>query len=246
MKIQFVKHSCFAVTMPSATLIFDYSRGGVPELDPQLPVYVFISHAHGDHFNPEVIDEVRNYPSVTFIVSSDIPEKDREAMKKRASHDRKFVYVGADERAEFPELTVRTLKSTDEGVAFVIEIDRKKIYFAGDLHWWTWEGESDEAEEAMKQAFIREMDKIKDEHFDLAFLVLDPRQEDRYWWGFDYFMKNVGASHAFPMHSWGKYKLVENLIADPCSETYRKNIIPVHQSGEIFMVEGIDSKPGMV
>lgn len=234
MKIQFIKHSCFVVTMPSATLIFDYSRGELPELDQELPVFAFISHVHNDHFNPAIVDELENYPSVTFIVSSDIPEKDREAMQKKASDDRRFICMDADEQAHFPELTVKTLKSTDEGVAFVIEMDRKKIYFAGDLHWWTWEGESDEAEDAMKQAYIHEMDKIKGEQFDLAFLVLDPRQEDRYWWGFDYFMKNIGAKHAFPMHCWGKYQLIDKLLTEPFSESYRENVVPVHQSGEVL------------
>lgn len=237
MKIQFVKHSCFAVTTPSVSLIFDYSRGELPELERELPVFAFISHAHDDHFNPAIVDALKDYPSVTFIVSSDVPEKDREAMQKKASDDRKFVYMDADEQARFPELTVKTLKSTDEGVAFIVEADGKKIYFAGDLHWWTWEGESDEAEEEMKQAFIHEMDKIKGEQLDLAFLVLDPRQEDRYWWGFDYFMKNVGAKHALPMHSWGKYQLIEKLLAEPFSESYRENIFPVHQSGEVFLID---------
>lgn len=237
MKIQFVKHSCFAVTTPSVSLIFDYSRGELPELERELPVFAFISHAHDDHFNPAIVDALKDYPSVTFIVSSDVPEKDREAMQKKASDDRKFVYMDADEQARFPELTVKTLKSTDEGVAFIVEADGKKIYFAGDLHWWTWEGESDEAEEEMKQAFIHEMDKIKGEQLDLAFLVLDPRQEDRYWWGFDYFMKNVGAKHALPMHSWGKYQLIEKLLTEPFSESYRENIFPVHQSGEVFLID---------
>lgn len=236
MKIHFIKHSCFAIEMLSATLIFDYSRGELPDFNRELPVYVFISHAHNDHFNPQIVNELQDYPDVTFVISSDIPEADRRVMKEQALGDRESIYIDADKSVVFPELTVRTLKSTDEGVAFVIEIDQKKIYFAGDLHWWTWEGESDEAEEAMKQAFIHEMDKIGGENFDLAFLVLDPRQEERFWWGFDYFMKNVGAAHAFPMHCWGKYQLIDELLAVDCSETYRKNIVPVHRSGEIFCI----------
>ena len=36
---------------------------------------------------------------------------------------------------------IRTLKSTDEGVAFLVEAEGKSIYHAGDLNWWYWEGE---------------------------------------------------------------------------------------------------------
>ena len=39
---------------------------------------------------------------------------------------------------------IRTLRSTDEGVAFVVHYAGKTIYHAGDLNWWHWEGEPDE------------------------------------------------------------------------------------------------------
>ncbi len=40
---------------------------------------------------------------------------------------------------------IRTLRSTDEGVAFVVHYAGKTIYHAGDLNWWHWKkGEPDE------------------------------------------------------------------------------------------------------
>jgi L-ascorbate metabolism protein UlaG (beta-lactamase superfamily) len=152
-----------------------------------------------------------------------------------------MVYMQADETRSFPELTVSTLKSTDEGVAFILEIDGRRIFFAGDLHWWTWKGEIDEAESAMKDAFFHEIDKIRGTAFDLAFLVLDPRQEERYWWGFDAFMKATDTKYAFPMHSWGKYVLVDLLKSNPASESYRDKVVSVHEKGEIFTL-GLDSE----
>jgi L-ascorbate metabolism protein UlaG (beta-lactamase superfamily) len=238
MKIQFVKHSCFVVTLSSAILIFDYAQGELPEFDGNLPVYVFASHAHGDHFNPEIIEKTKQLKQVTYVFSGDIP-----VQSLMTQHP--IVSMNADESRSFPELAVSTLKSTDEGVAFVIETEGKCIYFAGDLHWWTWKGETDEAEAAMKDAFFNEINKIRGKEFDLAFLVLDPRQEERYWWGFDAFMRTTQTRYALPMHSWGKYDLVDRLIADPVSEPYRQAILPVHEKGEIFSL-GVDSKARMV
>ena len=33
------------------------------------------------------------------------------------------------------------LKSTDEGVAFLVEVNGVVIYHAGDLNWWHWDEE---------------------------------------------------------------------------------------------------------
>lgn len=38
-------------------------------------------------------------------------------------------------------MTVETLPSTDEGVAWFVTAEGKFIFHAGDLNWWHWEGE---------------------------------------------------------------------------------------------------------
>lgn len=235
MKVQFIDHSGFVVTLPTAILVFDYYQGELPEFDDALPVYVFVSHTHRDHFNPVIVDKTQHLKRVTYVMSFDIPMKLRQAVsKKTAPGNHTVIYMDADDHASLPELSVRTLKSTDEGVAFIIEIDGRRIYFAGDLHWWTWPGEVESIDQMMTDAFMKEMDKIKGMSFDLAFLVLDPRQEERYWWGFDYFMKNTETKCAFPMHMWGQYDLISRFIEKAETETYRKAIVPIHETGEIF------------
>ena len=41
---------------------------------------------------------------------------------------------------EIGNLKIRTLKSTDLGVAFMVETEGRRIYHAGDLNRWQWEG----------------------------------------------------------------------------------------------------------
>ena len=50
----FLGHSGFAVELPSVTLLFDWTEGELPALRPEVPLLVFASHAHGDHFRPEI------------------------------------------------------------------------------------------------------------------------------------------------------------------------------------------------
>ena len=89
--------------------------------------------------------------------------------------------------------TVSTLKSTDEGVAFLVKTEGKTIYHAGDLHWWDWPGEPEEDNKMMERQYKEELESLKKESIDYAFIVLDPRQEESETLGIDYFIKNVGA-----------------------------------------------------
>ena len=77
---------------------------------------------------------------------------------------------------------MRTLKSTDEGVAFLIRIGERIIYHAGDLNWWHWEEESPRYNKLMMQRYQREIEKLEGRHIDVAFVPADPRQGEQYYW----------------------------------------------------------------
>lgn len=47
--------------------------------------------------------------------------------------------------------TVKTLFSTDEGVAFLLRCSEGTIYHAGDLNDWVWNGEPDEENRQAKE-----------------------------------------------------------------------------------------------
>ena len=138
--------------------------------------------------------------------------------------------------SESPVLTVETLTSTDEGVAFLVTCEGVRLYHAGDLNWWTWIGETNEEYEDMKNRFFLEMEKLRGRTFDAAFVPLDPRQEERYYWGFDAFMRTADAKAVFPMHFWGDPSVINKLLADPVSEPYRDRIRKVGREGEEFLI----------
>ena len=70
----------------------------------------------------------------------------------------------------------------------------------------------------------------------MAFVVLDPRQEERYWWGIDYFLKVVKVNTVFPMHCWGKYWVIRQFINEKIASGYCHKIINVNQEGECFRI----------
>ena len=146
MKVTYLEHSGFAAEYKEYVLIFDWYRGSLPEFDQQKKIYVFASHSHYDHFNKKIFGWSEQYPDVRYILSADIAGKEQsEELSERT------VYVTANKKYDFDGIKVQTLQSTDEGVAFIVYMEDKVIYHAGDLNWWHWEEETESYNEQMRQ-----------------------------------------------------------------------------------------------
>ena len=124
-----------------------------------------------------------------------------------------------------PDIRLRTFPSTDEGVAFLLEIDGQTIYHAGDLNWWYWPGEPDPWNPDMEQAFRLQADRIAQIPIDLAFLTADPRQHEGWLLGLDYLMRHGQIRHAVPMHFWNQKSIPAKVVKADCAAPYRENII---------------------
>jgi L-ascorbate metabolism protein UlaG (beta-lactamase superfamily) len=229
MKIKYIEHSCFSVELDNVILLFDYFKGELPDFDEEKTICVFSSHNHHDHFNISIFELLRKYPKVKYILSKDIKKKfGRKFFNTHGVNDatyEKIEFIGSYQTIETSDLRVETLNSTDEGVAFIVTADDKTIYHAGDLNLWWWNGREESKNENAREQYQKEIDKIKNRHFDAAFVVLDPRQEDKFYLGFDYFMKNTDTDKVYPMHFWGDSSVAERLKGMNCSEAYRYKIV---------------------
>lgn len=241
MKITYIHHSSFSVEMEKAVFLFDYFEGELPAFPKEKELVVFASHKHHDHFDCSVFRLAEKYPTVRFLLSKDIrmSENYRRRMgisDEAASH---ITYMGKNLKEEFfvagEQLAVETLASTDEGVAFLLNYEGKSLYHAGDLNWWTWIGETEREYADMTGRFKAEMEKIRGRHFDAAFVPLDPRQEERYFWGLDYFMRVTDTDVVFPMHFWGDFSVIDRLLMEEVSKPYRKNVQKIHKTGEAII-----------
>ena len=195
MKVTFIEHSGFMVEMEQNVLLFDYYQGEIPSFDGSKTLYVFASHSHADHYDPAIWKLKEQYKDIHYILSDDIKDNEDAVVMK------------AHEKKEVAGIEIETLRSNDMGVAFLVKVEVKTIYHAGDLNWWHWNGEPEEDNEYYKKTFQDEMKYLEGKKIDLAFMLLDPRQEDKYCWGMNYFLEHTDSKVVFPMHCFEHYKI---------------------------------------
>ena len=231
-KVWYLYHSGFAVQTDNHFFIFDYWRdkpknegldSGV--IDPaalrDFDVIVFSSHRHGDHYNRCVLQWKRDIPKIRYILSDDIRDPGDAFM------------IGPGSTFKQPDFNVQTLKSNDEGVAFIIDADDMRIFHAGDLNWWHWEGEPDDYNESMAATYKSQIELLTGKHIDLAFIPVDPRLEEQYYWAIDYLMKTVDVRSVVPMHFGDDTAIVKRLLEDPVTLEYRNRILDFTKRGEM-------------
>ena len=209
MNITYIHHSGFLVETEDYYYLFDYEFGMLPRLKAEKPIFVLSSHSHKDHYNPDVFGKLTGMGQVRAVLSDDIfPPEGVDVLRVTPEQSYRLA----------PQVTLTTLRSTDQGVAFLIEDQGQLIYHAGDLNDWVWEGEPDDWNEEMTAAYRRQIrllgEKLDGRAIDTAFVVLDPRQEAHYARGLCYFLENIPARQVYPMHYWGNPAIIESFLAD--------------------------------
>ena len=138
------------------------------------------------------------------------------------------------ERWEKGDVKVLTLKSTDEGVAFCVTAEGKKIYHAGDLNDWHWNEESDEWNLRMLGRYKKFTQPLKGQEIDVGFIPMDPRQEENYALGLEWFLQIADCKKIYPMHTWGQYELIGKWIDEHPDSPHRDKIVRIYQPGDEF------------
>ena len=240
MKVTYVYHSCFVVELTHIVLIFDYFKGELPPIPEEKPILMFASHKHHDHFSLDVFGQFPERKNVSYVLSNDIRLSKNYFQSHQISDKvmERVKKVGKNQTYTFDiegnVVEVETFTSTDEGVAYLIKAEGKTIYHAGDLNWWTWIGESEQEYAEMTHKYKEEIAKLSNRKIDLAMVVLDPRQEERYDWGFDYFMKNTKTEQVIPMHCWEKYEVMQRFLGEEKAREYANRVCTYSKEGEVL------------
>lgn len=247
--IHFLHHSSFAVEFPEKVLIFDWFdparfpevpfQGRLPEF-PGKRLYFFASHKHRDHFDMDILKMQKHPGEVHFILSKDC--KMSPNFLKKHGYDPAVLkplirYVEGPGDLEVDDLTIHTLRSTDEGVAFYVETEGKTIYHAGDLHWWQWEGVGDLINGKMERDYKHQLRYLEGKLINYAFVVLDPRLKENQFLGMDYFMKQVLADHVFPMHTWQDFSIIERYKSRSDNKSFTDRIVEITGENETFLFD---------
>lgn len=233
-KITHLFHSGYAVETANHFLIFDYyqpvpgknlsiNEGIITSdyLKTKKNIFVFVSHNHGDHFDPAVLEWAKENPEITYIFSSDVQTN----TSKLNCH-----ILSAYEQKNVGQVAITTFGSTDQGISFFVQIHGLSIFHAGDLNWWDWTGESLAERQTAETAFKGEIEKIAEKitNIDIAFFPVDRRMEESYSKGAEYFAAKFQPKLLVPMHFGNDFSatkafaLKAQTLAIPTLEISRK------------------------
>ncbi len=232
MNVTFIKHSGFLAETENSYLLFDYWQGDLPHLDYDKDLYIFVSHIHHDHYSKDIFKLESKCRSVRYILSFDVKNGDGAWKKAEYVH-----FMDPHEKAEIGGLVVETFTSTDEGVAFLLQVDGRTIYYAGDLNWWYWPDGSEADDRRRRENYQREINCMAGQSFDCSFVVLDPRLEDRMACGMDYFLSKVKSRYVFPMHCWERYEIIPEFIEKYGKKYPDAEIVPITAPGQRFELD---------
>ena len=241
MKVTYIDHSGFLLEMEKICFLFDYYKGEIPVIDKDKALVVFVSHKHPDHYNAKIFDLLESHPNVFFILDKDcgVKWKIRECEEQGFDLKEKILRVRKNMQYNISlsnetEVTLTTLKSTDTGVAFLIQCEGKTIYHAGDLNLWSWKDESDHYNTEMEKNYRKELEKIKGCEIDVAFLPLDPRQREHSFLGMELFMDYTDCKKVFPMHFWNKFSICRKFVEK--NTEAKEKIMCIEKKGQSFIL----------
>ena len=206
-KITHLYQSGFTVETINHFLIFDYVIPGNPNdfkdalidlnmLTSKRNIYIFVSHHHADHFMPSILEWQNDLPEIQYILSHDVPIDSGKNIHKIQPYD----------HLKVNEVTIKSFSSTDEGVSFLVYADHLSFFHAGDLNWWHWKDSTPAQQSKEEEDFKKEVGLLQNEKIDVAFIPVDPRLEEAYYWAGKYFFEKVKPSLLVPMHFGGHFE----------------------------------------
>ncbi|MDE7331009.1 MAG: MBL fold metallo-hydrolase [Lachnospiraceae bacterium] len=250
-RVTYLYHSGFAVELQERMLIFDYydpdqtgdrvysGRKNAPVVPEGKQLIMFFSHKHPDHFQLSAVRWAEKVsPNPIYFLGNDIRLNanylERKGLSALILERMNRMAAGGGYESPRKDFRVETLRSTDQGAAFLVYTEGTAIYHAGDLNDWRWEGESEEWNTRMARDYKKEIDKIAGKHFDMAFVPLDPRQEGNYHLGMDYFLQNVDVDKVFPMHMWDDYDVIQRYKQTETGSLFAEKIVDVSDKNREF------------
>lgn len=216
MRITYLEHCGFIVELNKHTLIFD-PNSKLSITNQEVPQYLFLSHqdalARAQILRPCL-------PRACMVLVDDAAQGIKEMNP--------CVCLPMQGEQLVDDIRVTTLSGT-KGCAYLLELEGKVLYHGGGLHWWHWEEEQDEATQAqVRQDYLHAISALAGRTIDVAFLRMDPRQNDQFYYGAHALMERCDIHSIIPMGMQGVYSLVEECKDLEVMAPYRDRIIALH------------------
>jgi L-ascorbate metabolism protein UlaG (beta-lactamase superfamily) len=197
--VWYLGHCGYAIRTPNHLLVFDYQEqrdGRQPKARPERPslasgwidpvkikrlkIRVFVSHSHGDHFDPVIFSWRQTIPDISYFFGW------------KAADDPSCAYfVGPRAELESGGLEIATINSHHSGVpevGWLVNVDGLVIYHNGDCQ---------PDDPCSEHDFLR----TKTDAIDLAFVFPVFEEGQKYTIQGRDFFKKFRVRAAFPMHA---------------------------------------------
>ncbi len=221
-RVKYINHSCFTVEVGNRILVFDYFKGDIDFGNKD--IYVFASHNHWDHFDPKVMEWNKSYENIHYILSNDI----------QVEKGKNITFIGPYKETFINDISIKTFGSTDKGVSFLVSVDGVNIFHAGDLNWWYWDEDSEDEKIDMENSFKIKIKRIKEsgKDIDIGFFPVDPRLEENFHLGGEYFIDQIKPKYFFPMHLWDKYSFIQKFIHK--TDSVSTIVVDIRHKNQVF------------
>ncbi|QNH53941.1 MBL fold metallo-hydrolase [Selenomonas timonae] len=203
MEVTYLLNSGFLVRVDDVLLVFDAfddPAGVLPqalEHERYERLYFFASHAHFDHFNPNITRF--SAKATRYLLSKDIRAHGGAALMPPELTS----WIGVYDTWKDDRIAVTSFSSTDEGTSFLVEVNGKALFHAGDFNWWDWTGDTSENRKLAENAFRKQMKRLAGRSFDLAFFPVDGRLGPSMERGAKVFCAETHPKALVTMHSVG-------------------------------------------
>lgn len=155
-------------------------------------IYVFVSHNHGDHYNPRIFEWDKLCDNVKYLLDDTVTKNHEKAVK-----------LSRGDTFDDGYLKAAAFGSTDIGGCFFVETEGISLFHAGDLNNWHWKDEGDgRYSRQMQRFFERELKYLRAnvEEIDYAFFPVDKRMGSDYDEGADMFLDVMKPGNFVPIH----------------------------------------------
>ena len=238
MTVTYIYHSCYLIEFDEFSILFDFYEDTLREdgrywitdylLNKDEDLYVFCTHSHSDHFNPEILSWKNKKTNIRYIFSHEI-------LESKNVKDDVVVYLKKEESYRDHRIKTKAFGSTDAGCSFLVRYNNQLIFHSGDLNNWHWRDEVS-AEEALsyENNFLCELELIseKSDKLHVAMFPIDPRLGTYFMRGAEQFISRIETKYLLPMHFGDKYDKVNQFE----SKTFENECtyLPITKRGQSF------------
>jgi ankyrin repeat protein len=233
--VWYLGHSGWAIKTQNHLLIFDYyehPNRALP-IDASLAsgyidpseikdenVTVFVSHHHGDHYDPRIFQWRNEIPSIEYVLGFQPRDLEED-----------YTYTGPSSEQEIEGMKVYTIRSNDAGVGFLIELDGLTILHPGDHA----NGNMD-----MSGNYTPEIDALAtmSEDIDLAFFAIlgcSLGTPESVQLGVHYAIEHLEPKVVFPMHAGHAPYRYREFVEEAAAHDYDTQLAYALNEGDRFL-----------